>query len=142
MQFHVGQYVRDTTGTNSGTGQVQSSAEIEYLHIDGKVHRKEEYIVRWLDCDGRLTPMYPNDMAASARSVPKFSTQEEAEAWFEQQADGGGWIDKVDDDLATAGELPGKLALEGAQEVLAEQAVSDAVQAKIDAELKRLFGQE
>jgi hypothetical protein len=144
MQFHVGQYVRDTTGTNSGTGQINSSAEINYLNAkDGKVHKREEYIVTWLDVDGRQTQMRPQDLAPSARAVPEsFATPEEAEAWMEEQASGGGWIDKVDDDLATIGELPEKMAQEAVEQALTEDAVEQAIQAKIDEELRRLFGND
>jgi hypothetical protein len=95
-----------------------------YLADDGKVKRVTGFFVEWLDTKGLVgQPIQgwetSETITPSARAVPAFQTQEEAEAWMEQQLDTGGWVAKVQDAADTVGD---------AVEDVITTAVDDAIQ--------------
>lgn len=111
--FQIGQYVRHAT-KDQGTGKIVG---INYLisinEKTNKVDHSTVYAVRWLDLtvvNSMLNPIESlpaTSLRASARSVPKFATPEEAEAWLEEQQNPGGWVGKVEDSAASVGDAQG-----------------------------------
>jgi hypothetical protein len=96
---NCGAYIRKVGG-DMGTGIVVGVLESDVLdEKTQKVFHQRVYHVHWLDMnDGLLYSFHPeNELAPSARGVPKFKSEEEAEEWMERQVNPGHWVDGVQD---------------------------------------------
>lgn len=108
--FNIGQYVRCKV-EDRGTGKIELIRHETTLDRKGGVHESILYGVTWLDKEFAPTgqPMrtleLAEDLASSARGVPKFTTVEEAEAWLEQQNSPGNWTAKIEDSQATTSDM-------------------------------------
>jgi hypothetical protein len=100
--FNVGSYVR-AVGRDNGTGLIVGVGDSDVLdEKTNKVYHQRIYHVHWLDMKDKAgntiyTFHAESDIAPSSRSVPKFSSMEEAEAWMEQQTQPGNWTGKAQD---------------------------------------------
>jgi len=109
--FEPGDYVRHSEA-NIGTGQVIAISAHRVLGKDNKIRAYISYSVRWLDQDGRVSDHSPEQLAPSVRSVPKFTSVEEADAWMEAQRSGGAWMSAVEDTNATVATILDRTAAE------------------------------
>jgi hypothetical protein len=109
-QFNIGSYVR-AVGRDNGTGLVVAINDGSVLdEKTNKVYRQRVYQVHWLDIkDATGNTVYAfhaeSELASSSRSVPKFSSAEEAEAWMEQQVEPGNWTGSAQDAADSASDL-------------------------------------
>ncbi len=109
-QFNIGAYVR-AVGADHGTGLVVAVNDGQVLdEKTNKVYRQRVYQVHWLDTkDATGNSVYAfhseSELAPSSRSVPKFSSQEEADAWMEKQTETGNWTGSVQDATDSASDL-------------------------------------
>lgn len=95
--FRIAQYVRHAS-TDHGTGQIVEIRMRQSLQGDGTIANAVTYLVKWLDLGGgRLLPHAGDELVASMRDVPKFSSPEEAEEWMEAQREGGQWVNTAED---------------------------------------------
>jgi hypothetical protein len=100
--FNIGSYVR-AVGRDNGTGLIVAVGDSDVLdEKTNKVYHQRVYHVHWLDMKNPAgETIYSfhaeSDLAASARSVPKFATAEEAEAWMEAQTQPGNWVAAAQD---------------------------------------------
>jgi hypothetical protein len=102
--FRCGQYVHHKTN-NVGAGRIIRVIVEQILADDDSIHANVNYAVRWLDQDGMVAIHGPQDLVASAHTVPSFATPEEADAWMESQLAGGGWVGNVEDTNAVVAEI-------------------------------------
>lgn len=105
--FRVGAYVRKV-GDDMGTGIIVAVGESDVLEEKtNRVFHQRVYHVHWLQMNnGDLYSTEPEAMlAASARSVPKFESIEEAEAWMAQQLQPGNWTGAAQDAADSASDL-------------------------------------
>jgi hypothetical protein len=107
---NIGSYVR-RVGADNGTGLVVAINDCDALdEKTSKVYHQRIYQVHWLDQkDPNGDSIYAfhaeSDLAPSSRSVPKFSSMEEAEAWMEKQTQPGNWTGKAQDAADSASDL-------------------------------------
>jgi hypothetical protein len=97
--FHVGAYVRKV-GDDMGTGLIVAVGHSDVLEEKtNRVFHQRIYHVHWLQMNkGDLYSTEPEILlAGSARSVPKFETVEDAEAWMAQQLQPGNWTGAAQD---------------------------------------------
>jgi len=105
--MNVGSYVR-RVGEDFGTGIIVSVGDSDVLDEKSqKVHHQRVYYVHWLDMnEGTVYSFHPEShLAPSSRSVPKFSSMEEAEAWMESQTSPGNWTGKAQDATDSASDF-------------------------------------
>lgn len=108
--FNVGGYVR-AVGRDNGTGLIIAIADSDVLdEKTSKVYHQRIYHVHWLDMkstNGQTVYMFhaEGDLAPSSRSVPKFASLEEAEAWMEKQVEPGNWTAKAQDATDSASDI-------------------------------------
>ena len=105
--LNVGAYVR-AVGEDMGTGLVVAVGESECLdEKTNKIHFQRVYHVHWLDMnEGTAYRFVAEDaLMPSSRSVPKFTTPEEAEAWMEAQLQPGNWTGKAQDAVDSSSDL-------------------------------------
>lgn len=108
--FNIGSYVR-AVGRDNGTGIIVAIGDSDVLdEKTNKVYHQRVYHVHWLDLkDPKGDTIYSfhaeGELAASSRSVPKFASQAEADAWMEQQTEPGNWTAKAQDATDSASDL-------------------------------------
>lgn len=105
--YNVGAYVRKV-GDDMGTGLIVAVGESEVLEeATNRVFYQRIYHVHWLQMNnGSLYSTEPEILlASSARSVPKFETVEEAEAWMQQQLQPGNWTQAAQDATDSASDF-------------------------------------
>jgi hypothetical protein len=107
---NVGSYVR-AVGRDNGTGIIVGVGDSDVLdEKTNKVYHQRIYHVHWLDMKNpagdTIYSFHAEDqIAPSSRSVPKFATAEEAEAWMEQQTQPGNWTAKAQDATDSASDM-------------------------------------
>ena len=108
--FNIGSYVR-AVGKDNGTGLIVAVNNADLLEEDtNRVYHQRVYQVHWLDMkDATGNSLYAyhseEELAPSSRSVPKFTSQEEADAWMEQQTQPGRWVGKVQDGVDSSADI-------------------------------------
>jgi len=108
--LNIGSYVRKV-GSDNGTGIVVGIGDYDLLdEKTSKVYHQRTYHVHWLDLKNQagdtIYQFHPeSDLAPSSRSVPKFASEEEAEAWMEKQVSPGNWTDKAQDATDSASDM-------------------------------------
>lgn len=118
--FRCGQYVHHKTD-NLGAGRIVRITLEQFLTDQDTIESAIIYTVTWLDQRIQSRHM-TEDLVASAHSVPKFTTKEEADAWLEGQLSGGGWVGTVEDTNAVVAE---------AIDQAAQQLVAEASTARV-----------
>lgn len=107
---NVGSYVR-AVGRDNGTGIIVAVGDSDVLdEKTNKVHHQRVYHVHWLDMKNpageTIYAFHAEDeIAPSSRSVPKFATIEEAQAWMDQQTEPGNWTAKAQDATDSASDM-------------------------------------
>lgn len=101
--LNIGSYVR-RIGLDQGTGLLIGISNGDVLdEKTNRVYRQRIYHVHWLDLKDSDTgqtvySFEPEDaITSSSRSVPKFASEAEAEAWMDKQLQAGNWTDKAQD---------------------------------------------
>ena len=108
--FNVGAYVR-AVGRDNGTGMIVAVSDSDVLdEKTNKVYHQRIYHVHWLDMKNpagdTIYGLHPEgDLSPSARSVPKFASEEEAEAWMEAQTQPGNWTAAAQDATDSASDI-------------------------------------
>jgi hypothetical protein len=108
--INIGAYVR-YVGQDHGTGIVVGIGDSDVLdEKTSKVHHQRVYHVHWLDAktpDGDTIYSFhaESELATSSRSVPKFASEAEAEAWMEKQIEPGNWTAKAQDATDSASDI-------------------------------------
>jgi hypothetical protein len=110
--FNCGAYVR-AVGQDRGTGVVVAVNDAQCLdEKTQKVYSQRIYQVHWLDqknvqeITNEIYGFHPEkDLTPSSRSVPKFASEAEAEAWMEKQVNPGHWTDAAQDATDSASDI-------------------------------------
>lgn len=105
--INIGAYVR-MEGQDMGTGIVVCINDSDVLdERTNKVFHQRVYQVHWLDMNDGTTYGFhaENEIKPSSRSVPKFASEEEAEAWMDAQVTPGNWTAAAQDATDSASDM-------------------------------------